>query len=243
MKKLILVTAAALVISASTGILVNNHNTNNQETPTNPAKVESKQVSKGGVSQSTSVANFYGSLEELTNSADLIAEVEITGLHKENPQAEFARYTANVIDVISGNPSQKEIVINALAPLKVEEGVSVETDDPPFTIGEKNVLFLKKGSDTSIESLYFVSGVYQGRFEIENETVIAVNPDYGKELASEENKGLLAQSTVDEDYIPGENIVDFKAKIQKIDSRACTQTYLSQIRIEIKAKKALNMLA
>ena len=182
-----------------------------------------KPFPRGGVSQSGSIATHYASLRELTASADLIAEVEITGTRGKGPGLPFLGYTAKVADTIAGRSDSEEILLYETAPPETQEGVSFE-DRLSYAIGDRHILFLKKGGDSSNDPLYRVSGVYEGRFDIENGAVNAAEAHYGAELAVPAVPGSDPVSAERESYVPGASVEDFKAKIRSLHASVIPNT-------------------
>lgn len=212
MRKRQISAAAAAVLFAAGLIFLNQLQTgpapSSTPTPHKPA-------AQGGSFQSASIAVSYRSLQELTASADLIAEVEITGTRSKGSSDHFLGYTAAAVDVTEVNSNVQEIVIYGASPPQEQEGVWSE-DRVSFEIGAKHFLFLKKGKDPSNNSLYRVSGVYQGIFNVENGTVNALDSGYGAELAAAADESSDPASAAGENYMPGESVADFTAKIRRI---------------------------
>lgn len=200
-RKWIIGALCAVIISAGGGVAFNHFH--------------SKDDKKAIVS--SSLAYSYNSLEALTESADLIAEVEINELYKEIPKDDLVQYKVSIKDVIKGNTDSSQIILNFDSPT-LKEGYEVISDNPGIRVGENDILFLKKASDPSLESLYYISGVYQGRFEVIDGTIQAVNPNYGRQLANSQNQSITSQSDQPPVYVPGESIEDFKKKISDIET-------------------------
>lgn len=200
-RKWILGALCAVVISAGGGVAFNHFYSNEDK--------------KAIVS--SSLAYSYNSLEALTESADLIAEVEINEIYKEIPKDDLVQYKVSIKDVIKGTTDSDQIILNFDSPA-LKEGYEVISDNPDIRVGENDILFLKKASDPSVESLYYISGVYQGRFEVIDGAVQAVNPNYGRQLADSQNQAFTSQGDQQPVYIPGESLEDFKKKISDIET-------------------------
>lgn len=210
MKKRRISVSVVLIIFAVVLIFLNQPQANSEKTPNKPA-------SQAGSSQSGSIATAYRSLQELTTSADLIAEVEITGTRDKKPGSHFLGYTAMATDLIEEHANPQEIVIVGASPPQVQEGVWSE-DRVSFEIGAKHILFLKKGKDSSNDSLYYISGVHQGRFDIEKGTVKTMDAGYGTVLAEAADQSSASAAAANESYVPDESLTHFKAKIRRLQA-------------------------
>lgn len=160
------------------------------------SKDEPKTNDKPKVLTSLSLGKSYDSVEALTDAADLVAQINITGIQGILPEQDSTRYNAEVTDVLKGSESKDSIVITQVGIKK--DGVDEETETPYFKQGDELVIFLKKGQDPKIDPIYYVAGEYQGKFNIENGKVYAVNP------------------ALKNQYIDGQNLSAFKESIRNI---------------------------
>ncbi|WP_238353817.1 hypothetical protein [Paenibacillus sp. 23TSA30-6] len=220
MKKYIVTTIAAVAIVGVVGYLVKSDalqpTTNNapivadskQATPNKP---EPEKSGKTKVITSLSLSKSYDTLDALTNAVDLVAQVKITGIQGTLPEEDSTRYNAELTDVIKGTESEKNIVITQLGIKK--DDIVEKTDNPYLKQGDELVLFLKKGQDPKINPIYFVAGEYQGKFDIKNGNVYAVNQ------ALKEQASLNSIDAENNQYIDGQKLSTFKENIKSIVSR------------------------
>ncbi|KAF6628302.1 hypothetical protein H6F38_20250 [Paenibacillus sp. EKM208P] len=72
---------------------------------------------------------------------------------------------------------------------------------------------MKKGQDPKINPIYFVAGEYQGKFDIKNGNVYAVNQ------ALKEQASLNSIDAENKQYIDGQKLSTFKENIKSIVSK------------------------
>lgn len=220
MKKYIITIIATVAIVGVVGYLVKSAalqpTTNNapivadskQATPNKP---EPEKTGKTKVITSLSLSKSYDTLDALTNAVDLVAQVKITGIQGTLPEEDSTRYDAELIDVIKGTESEKNIVITQLGIKK--DDIVEKIDNPYLKQGDELVLFLKKGQDPKINPIYFVAGEYQGKFDIKNGNVYAVNQ------ALKEQASLNSIDAENKQYIDGQKLSTFKENIKSIVSK------------------------
>lgn len=94
-------------------------------------------------------ANSFPDLESVVNESDLIALVEIDSIHEEymsDDDIPYTSYKANIIDNISGEASDEDIIISMNGINNKVQHIEVY-DDPLMASGEKYLLFLNQNSD------------------------------------------------------------------------------------------------
>lgn len=184
------------LVGCSTEQPVENQTSNEVQNPSTNQNLGS------GAGSSISLANSYDTLEDLTETSDLIAEVNINGVHSEREEQDSTLYNATLTDVLKGSPEEKEIIITQLG-IKNEAEQTQESqiarENPLMEDAEQYVLFLKKGEDDQVGDIYYVSGEYQGKYQIQNQQVFSVNQN--------ENTPKT---------ISGENLPQFKEKITNL---------------------------
>lgn len=75
----------------------------------------------------------------------------------------------------------------------------IDRENPLMQAGDSYILFLKTGNDERVGPLYYVTGEYQGKYQIQGDKVSSVNPD------------AKTQATISR-----KNVDQFKAKIRQL---------------------------
>lgn len=107
----------------------------------------------------------YKDLGEIVNDSDIVAEVKIkdNAVKKEYEGATFITNQVEIKDIVVGDSSLKGKEITLL-----ELGFS-ENDSNISKNNTKYLLFLTKYEGPIIEDGYVVTGVYQGKFKVNND--------------------------------------------------------------------------
>lgn len=127
------------------------------------SKIAATQIVDTTAGSTTSI-RLYETLEELTNSSDIVAEI-VPGDSKqliEYKNAKFTLIDTKIKDIFVGNSSLNNSTIKVL-----ELGDYQVGDTQLVQSGERYLIFLRKyvGSVTS-EEAYVPVGVYQGKLKI-----------------------------------------------------------------------------
>lgn len=163
-----------------------------------PACSTSNNISSKKILESFSIDEYYKNLEDLVESSDLIVEVK----SKDDPQdfvfknAHFTTNLVNVKEVVKGDVTLENQDIKLLQ----FSNIAIENN-------KKFLLFLKQYVGPVTENAYIVSGVYQGRFEISNDSDL-------KYSAAEQGGEIFFQEEFIE--LP---LKEAKIKIKKIKSK------------------------
>lgn len=167
MKKTIIILLSCIAMAACSNV----------EKPLNTATATNTATSNIATTQivdqtagSTATIRLYESLEELTNSSDVVAEI-IPGDSKKLIEYENAKFTlidAKIKDVFVGDNSLKNSTIKVL-----ELGDYQVGDTQLVKSKERYLIFLRKyqGSVTS-EEAYVPVGVYQGKLKIKDDQTL-----------------------------------------------------------------------
>ncbi|RAP76116.1 hypothetical protein [Paenibacillus montanisoli] len=131
------------------------------------------------------IAEVFTTLEELTNSSELIVEVKLTGEPEfiEYEGANFSLTNAEVKEVLKGQVTNNSIKIFEVKAFNMNRTKK----------SDNFVLFMDKykGPVTS-EEAYVISGVYQGKFNVDNENkVIYDGIEYNGEVSFQQDLHLM----------------------------------------------------
>lgn len=123
---------------------------------------------------SGSTANVYNSAQELYNGADIVAigtfdSVSNTGVLSKTV-IPFTDFSFIPEKVLKGSIDGNNILVHQIGGV-TEQGIVDLDEDPLYSVGEKALLFLKKGADGKC----FTVGAYQGRFPIKDNLISSVN--------------------------------------------------------------------
>jgi hypothetical protein len=148
-----------------------------------------------------SLAKSYGSLQELKNDADIVAigsfDKVIDSDTLPNTKLPFTDFAFVPEKILKGSFSGSYILVHQLGGNVAGQGIVDMKEDPLYSIGEKSLLFLKKGQDGK----YYALGAYQGRFPIQNNKISSANYAFPTRISS---------SPVD---IPSMSVDDFCKKL------------------------------
>lgn len=136
------------------------------------------------------LANTYPSLTELSGDSTLIAEVNINGKTEDISYegANFVINMAEVVDVIKGDPSLKGSNINILEVKSFSINRTKTTDH--------FILFFQKYEGPVTDDAYVITGVYQGKYNINENNTISYDADkYNGEVTFQKT---VNQLTVEE---------------------------------------------
>lgn len=151
------------------------------------------------------VETVYESLDSITADSDLVAEVSINSDAKQIDYqgAVFVTHELKVKDVIVGEQNLKNETIKLL-----EVGLSPQ-DLNIVKNNSKYVVFLKKYEGPVTDNAYVVTGVYQGKFK--------VNQDESLEYSGTAVDGVnLFQG----ELVKKNKLKDFKVKIKKAKEKS-----------------------
>lgn len=144
------------------------------------------------------LANTYPTLTELSNDSTLIAEVNLNNKTDEITYggADFIINDAEIIDVVKGDPSLKGSNINILEVKSFSINRTKTTDH--------FILFFQKYDGPVTDDAYVITGVYQGKYNIDENNIISYDADkYNGEVTFQKS---VNQLTTD----------DFKNKIREV---------------------------
>lgn len=149
------------------------------------------------VSMSASWAYGYGSIEEMTQSSDIVAIIKVTDSECEPKNGiHFTNYTAQVKQLICGN-DEKEIKLHMTGGVDDDEKKIYElNDDPLMQIGDEFLIFARKNQDKT----YTILTGTQGRYIIKDDCVYPLN-DHTVTVKSIKERAKVTAN--------GENIEDF----------------------------------
>ncbi|MGD0153731.1 MAG: hypothetical protein ABSC17_08225 [Thermacetogeniaceae bacterium] len=121
-----------------------------------------------------SLAKGYVSLQELNNDSDIVAigsfDKIIDSGTLPNTKLPFTDFAFVPEKILKGSFSGSYILVHQLGGNVTGQGIVDMKEDPLYSIGEKSLLFLKKGTDK-----YYTIGAYQGRFPIRNNKISSLN--------------------------------------------------------------------
>lgn len=136
------------------------------------------------------LANIYPTLTELSSDSSLIAEINLTGKTEEVTYegANFVINGAEVIDVVKGDPSLKGKDINILEVKSFSMNRTKKTDH--------FILFFQKYDGPVTSDAYVITGVYQGKYSIDENNFISYDADnYNGEVTFQRS---INQMSIDE---------------------------------------------
>lgn len=114
----------------------------------------------------------YGSVEEMAESSDMIALIEVEEVVStdESAAAPNTEYQVKVLDDVYNSPEDGEFVI-VMTGVELEDKIIEIADDPLMQIGDQYLVFCKKNSDGT----YRVLSGSQGRLAYENGKLNSLN--------------------------------------------------------------------
>lgn len=146
------------------------------------------------------IEDHYKSLNQIVNDSDLVAEVKVTGDGDDitYKHASFVTHQLKIRDVVVGNDALENQSIKLL-----EIGLS-PSDLNIVKSNSKYLLFLKKYEGPILDNAYVVTGVYQGKFKINNEDLkysgtLVQGVDYFQSKFVKEHKVNVAKQKIKEE--------------------------------------------
>lgn len=166
---------------------------NNEEQRSGSIKPTNTTVNYGNLD----VSEEFNTLEQLTDTADLVVEVKLTGEELQKIEYEGANFTltnATVKEVIKGDTNTKSVKIFEVASFNIN--LTKRND--------KFLLFLNKYTGpVTTEEAYSITGVYQGKFGLDANDKIVYD-------AGEYNGDVTFQNEVQ-----NIDVIEFKKSIQE----------------------------
>lgn len=150
------------------------------------------------VSVSASWAYGYGSIEEMTQSSDIVAIIKVTDSEcKPKNGIHFTTYTARVEQLICGN-DEKEIKVYMTGGIDESEKVIYEFDDDPLMqIGDEFLIFARKNQDET----YTILTGSEGRYVIKGDCVYPLNDQTVTVKSAKEGSKISADGENTEEFI------------------------------------------
>lgn len=149
------------------------------------------------VYMSTSWHYGYSSIEEMTQSSDIVAIIKVTGAESTlDSGIHFTNYTAQVKQLICGN-DEKEIKVHMTGGIDESKKLIYEFDDDPLMqTGDEFLIFARKNQD---ETYTILTGP-QGRYVVKDDCLYPLNDGTVMVKSAKERSKISAD---------GENIENF----------------------------------
>lgn len=153
------------------------------------------------------IAGMVGEIseQELILNSDIIVEGTVKEIKESkwsNPgmKAEGKRnvlqtdIVVTVSELLSGEYNNKDVVVRIDKGYDKKENVKYTSDGyPDFELGEHVLLFLSRddGDLVTDEDYFVLTGMYQGKWNVEDNGVVANKREYVKHLTPKKNKEIL----------------------------------------------------
>ncbi|MDE7400104.1 MAG: hypothetical protein K2N06_11340 [Oscillospiraceae bacterium] len=149
------------------------------------------------VPMSASWAYGYSSIEEMTQSSDIVAIIKVTDSEcKSENGTLYTTYTAQVEQLICGN-DEKEIKVYMTGGIDESEKLIYEFDDDPLMqTGDEFLIFARKNQSGT----YTILTGPEGRYVVKDDCVYPLNDETVTVKSAKERSKISAD---------GENIEDF----------------------------------
>lgn len=128
--------------------------------------IEADDLEPSEVHYSASWANAFVSIEEMTENADLVANVTVTGIAstEKTEDGVYTIYSARVDSILHGSADPSDQILIKQLGGTVDGIEYLVDDDPPLIAGDSSVFFLTEYE----EGRYFIMGGPTGRIHVDD---------------------------------------------------------------------------